>query len=140
MLHMFNLIVHVYMVCVSSHTELPPASPMGLILDGVDDTAVRMSWIPLSDADRYIATFTQTSGNNQQGLCTADTHRVSVESTSTIAGVGVGKMLAEDDTTMLRAYSTYSITVVAVSDLTGSSEDSEAITFTTAQISECYRD
>ena len=36
---------------------------------------------------------------------------------------------------MLRAHTTYSITVVAVNDVTGSSGDSESVTVTTAQIS-----
>ena len=125
---------------MSLHTGPSPATPTGLMVDGVDDTAVRVSWSAVSDADRYTVTFTQTSGDDQRGLCIGGTHRVSVDSTSTIAGVGVGKMLSADDTTMLRAYSTYSITVVAVSDLEGSSEDSKAITLTTAQISKWYRD
>ena len=57
-------------------------------------------------------------------------------STSRIsASIGVGKMLEREDTTMLRAYTTYSITVVAVNDVTGSSEDSVAITVTTTQTS-----
>ena len=42
-------------------------------------------------------------------------------------------------TTMLRAYTTYSITVVAESDVTDSSEDSEPVTVTAAQTSKCSR-
>ena len=109
--------------------------------DGVDDTSVTVSWGAVDDADRYTVTFTKTTTTStQQGLCIPDVHVVSVSidapstSTSRIsASIGVGQMLAIDDTTMLRAYTTYSITVVAVNG-SGSSGDSEAITVTTAQI------
>ena len=106
-------------------------------MDGVDDTSVRVSWGTVDDADRYTVTFTTTQGNSQYGLCIFNIHiaRVSVDATSTSASIGVGQMLAGDDTTMLRAYTTYSITVVAESDVTGSSEDSEPVIVTTAQIS-----
>ena len=119
------------------HTEPPPAPPAGLRVTDSDDTSVTVSWGAVSDADRYTVTFRQASGADQQGLCSG-AHRVSVDVLSTSASVGVGQMLAVDDTTMLRAYTTYSITVVAVSNLTGSSEDSEAIAVTTAQTSEWY--
>ena len=106
-------------------------------MDGVDDTSVRVSWGAVDDADRYTVTFTKTTGNSQQGLCITNIHRalVSVDAPSTSASIGVGQMLAVDDTTLLRAYTTYSITVVAESDVTGSSEDSEPDTVTTAQTS-----
>ena len=106
-------------------------------MDGVDDTSVRVSWGAVDDADRYTVTFTKTMGNNQQGLCKMATHTltVSIDAPSTSESIGVGQMLAADDTTMLRAYTTYSITVVAESDVRGSSEDSEPVTVTTAQTS-----
>ena len=108
-------------------------------MDDVDDTSVRVSWGAVSDADRYTVTFRQVSGADQRGLCTVGAHTVSVDAPSTSTSIGVGQMLAEDDTTMLRAYTTYSITVVARTDAGGSSEDSEAITVTTAQISKWQR-
>ena len=101
----------------------------------VGDTLVRVSWGAVSDADRYTVTLTKTIGGSQRGLCLFNVHTVSVSVSSTSATIGVGQMLAVDDTTMLRAYTTYSITVVAVSDEAGSSEDSEPVTFTTAQTS-----
>ena len=120
---------------MSPHKAL--AAPSGVMVDGVDDTSVRVSWQTVDDADRYTVTFTKTTGNSQQGLCVFDNHivRVSVNAPSTSASIGVGQMLAEDDTTMLRAYTTYFITVVAESDAGGSSEDSETINVTTAQTS-----
>ena len=129
--------IHIQCHLLSPHTELPPAAPSGVMLDGVDDTSATVSWGTVDDADRYTVTFTKTTGNSQQGLCVFDIHiaRISVDAPSTSASIGVGQMLAGDDTTMLRAYTTYSITVVAESDVTGSSEDSEPVTVTTAQTS-----
>ena len=120
---------------LSPHTGPPPSDPSGVMVDGVDDTSVRVSWRTVDDADRYTLTFSTTQGNRQQGLCIFNIHIacVSVDAPSTSASIGVGQMLAADDTTMLRAYTTYSITVVAKSDVTGSSEDSEPATVTTAQ-------
>ena len=91
----------------------------------------------VDDADRYTVTFIKTTGNSQQGQCFFDIHisHVSVEAPSNSARIGVGQMLAQHDTTMLRAYTTYSITVVAGSDEAGSSERSEPVTFTTPQTS-----
>ena len=104
-------------------------------MDGIDDTSVRVFWQTVNDADRYNVTFTKTTGNSQQGLCVFGNHIVtaSVDAPSTSASIGVGQMLAADDRTMLRAYTTYRINVVADSDVTGSSEDS--VTVTTAQTS-----
>ena len=120
---------------LSPRTKPPPAAPAGLMVDGVDDTSVTVSWGAVSDADRYTVTFRQASGADQLGLCIG-AHRVSVDATSTSASVGVGQMLAQDDRTMLRAYTTYRITVVAVSNAKGNSENSELINVTTAQTSE----
>ena len=105
-------------------------------MDGVDDTSVTVSWGTVDDADRYTVTFTTTRGNRQQGLCITDIHRasVSVDAPSTSASIGVGQML-DLDIAILRAYTTYAITVVAESDVTGSSEDSEPVTVTTTQTS-----
>ena len=122
-------------------TEPPPAAPSGVVVDGVDDTSVTVSWGTVDDADRYTVTFTTTKGDDQEGLCLPATHRasVSVDATSTSVSIGVGQVLAQDGTTMLRAYTTYSITVVAESDMTGSSGNSEPIIFTTAQKSKWSR-
>ena len=127
----------IYIQVLSPHTGPPPAAPSGVMVDGVDDTSVRVSWGAVDDADRYTVTFTKTRGDDQEGLCVPTNHlaTVSVDAPSTSASIGVGQMLAADDSTMLRAYTTYSITVVAESDVKGSSEDSEPVTVTTAQTS-----
>ena len=127
-------------IILSPHTG-PPVAPSGVMVDGLDDTSVRVSWGTVNDADRFTVTFTKTMGDDQEGLCKTATHTltVSVDAPSTSASIDVGHMLAGDDTTMLRAYTTYSITVVAESDVTGSSEDSEHVTVTTNQTSKWSR-
>ena len=105
-----------------------------MIVDGVDDTSVTVSWQTVDDAVRYTVTFIKTM---EPGLCRMDTHisSISVDAPITSISIDVGQKLDVNDTTMLRAYTTYSITVVAESDVTGSSEKSEPITVTTNQTS-----
>ena len=95
----------------------------------VQPHSVRVSWQTVEEADTYTVTFTQTMGDEQQGLCTSSSHSVSVETSNPnfdIAGEG------DDD--MLRAFTTYSITVTAES-VSGNSMDSQPVTITTAQTS-----
>ena len=95
----------------------------------VQPHSVRVSWQAVEGADTYTVTFTQIMGDEQQGLCSAShSGSVSTEGSSLSVVVGEG-----DD--MLRAFTTYSITVAAVSAVLGSSEDSQPVTVTTAQIS-----
>ena len=95
----------------------------------VQPHSVRVSWQAVDGADTYTVTFTQTVGDQQLGLCT-DSHSGSVE---TVNGLTVVIMGEDDD--MLRAFTTYSITVAAVSAVLGSSVDSGPMTVTTAQTS-----
>ena len=95
----------------------------------VQPHSVRVSWQAVEGADTYTVTFTQTVGTEQEGLCSAS-HSGSVE---TVNGLTVVIMGEGDE--MLRAFTTYSITVAAVSAVLGSSEDSQPVTVTTAQTS-----
>ena len=128
-----------FIIHVSVLSEPPSAAPAGVMVDGVDDHSIRVSWGAVDDADRYTVTFTEELGNNQQGLCISNIHCVSFDAPSTSASIGVGQMLAKDDTNMLRAYTTYSITMVAERNMTGSSENSVAITITTAQTGKWWK-
>ena len=101
--------------------------PEGVSVSEVQPHSVQVSWQAVEGADMYTVTFTQTVGDQQLGLCSAS-HSVSVSTEGPSLSVVVG----EDD--MLRAFTTYSITVVAVSSVSGSSEDSQLMTVTTAQI------
>ena len=96
----------------------------------VQPHSVRVSWQTVDRAETYTVNFTQTMGDQQQGLCTAASHSVSVSTEDRSLSVVVG----EGDE-MLQAFTTYSITAAAVSAVLGSGEDSQPVTITTAQTS-----
>ena len=103
----------------------------------VGSTSVTVSWQTVEDADRYTVTFTQTMGDDQLGLCTSTAHTASVSVATTSASITVRQDVEIGDDDMLRAYTTYSITVVAESDESEqiNSEGSVPVTVTTAQTS-----
>lgn len=101
-------------------------------MSGVQSITIRVSWEAVEDADRYTVTFTQTRGGDQLGLCTSDSHTATVPANTTSASITVEQDVEDDG--HLRAYTTYSITVVAASDR-GSSRDSDPIKVTTTQTS-----
>ena len=113
---------------ILTHTVPPLAAPEGVSVSEVQPHSVRVSWQAVEGADTYTVTFTQTMGDQQLGLC-SDSHSGSVSTESPSLSVLVG----END--MLRAFTTYSITVTAVSAVLGSSQDSQPVTVTTAQTS-----
>ena len=92
----------------------------------------------VDDADRYIVTFSQVQGNDQQELCLADSHTVNftVNSPSTTVSIVVGGDVESEVTDMLRAYITYEVTVKTVSDVRGTSQPSDTRRILTPQTSE----
>ena len=48
----------------------PPAAPEGVSVSEVQPLSVRVSWQAVEGAVTYTVTFTQTMGDQQQGLCT----------------------------------------------------------------------
>ena len=118
--------------CVFIETPDPPEGVMAV----VGSTSVTVFWEAVADADRYTVTFTRAIGADQQGGCPGDSHTasVSVDAPTITASVNIGQHVAADVINMLRAYSTYSITVVAVSDEKGSSKGSIQKNITTMQI------
>ena len=106
---------------------------MNVMAVNVGNTSVSVSWDAVNDADRYTVTFTRATGDEQEGTCTMSSHTasVTVDATSTTASIDIGQDVEESD--MLRAYSTYFITVVASND-GGNSEDSDQISILASQI------
>ena len=96
-------------------------------MSDVKSTSVRVSWQEVDNADRYTVTLSQTIGDDQLGLCPEASHTVAVNTPSLSVFVGQ----TEDD--MLRAYTTYFITVVAESDVWGRSQQSDPVILTTMQ-------
>ena len=113
----------------TTHTVTAPAAPEGVSVTEVQPHSVRVSWQAVEGADTYTVRFSQTTGEQQQGLCSSS-HSGSVSTEGSSLSVAVG----EGDE-MLRAFTTYSITVAAVSAVLGSSGDSQPVTVTTAQTS-----
>ena len=94
-------------------------------------TSVRVSWQGVEDADRYTVTLSKTLFYPyQRGVCYQGSHIVSVVTSGLSVVVG---QTAED---MLRPFTTYSVTVVAENNTSGSSEPSDPVTFTTLSTSE----
>ena len=96
---------------------------------------VTVSWRAVADANRYTVTFSQVQGTNQQGLCTSGSHTAN----TTVEGVTTASILVGEDVEstddILRAYTTYAVTVEAVSDARGTSSPSDTETVTTPQTS-----
>ena len=107
---------------------------MNVMAVNVGTTSVSVSWDAVNDADRYTVTFTRATGDEQQGTCPDSTHiaTVTVNDPSTTASINIGENVAPDVDDMLRAYSTYFITMVASNGV--NSDDSEQISILTSQI------
>ena len=96
-----------------------------------------MSWHAAEDAQIYTITFSQV----QQGQCNrTDFHTatLTVNAPSTTASIAVGGDVGSTVTDMLRAYTTYEVTVEAVSDVRGTSRPSETRRVLTPQTSETH--
>ena len=102
--------------------------PEGVSVSEVQPHSVRVSWQTVEGADTYTVTFTQTMGDQQLGLC-SDSHSGSLATSNLNTDIG-----GEGDD-MLRAFTTYSITVTAVSYVSGNSMDNQPTTITTTQTS-----
>ena len=114
-----------------------PGSPEGVMAEEVETNSARVLWEAVEDADYYTVSFSQAVGDDQEGLCRDDPHSANVTVDDDLtASIAVGEDVGSDETSMLRAYTTYSVTVVAFSDVWGRTVGSEAVIFTTPQTSQ----
>ena len=102
--------------------------PEGVSVSEFQPHSVRVSWQAVEGADTYTVTFTQTMGDQQLGLCSAS-HSGSLTTSNLNTEIG------REGDDILQAFTTYSITVTAVSDVSGNSMDSQPTTVTTTQTS-----
>ena len=108
-------------------------------MDGSETTSVRVSWEAVEGADYYTVLFSAAVGDDQEGLCRDEPHSASDTvngSTNDLlmnVSIAVEEDVGSNVTSYLRAYTTYSVTVVAFSDVWGTTVGSEPITFTTAE-------
>ena len=118
-------------------TTAPPDTPEGVEATP-ESASVRVSWQTVDNADRYIVTFSQVEGTDQRGLCPTDSHTASltVDDGSTSDSIGIAGDVESTVTDMLRAYTTYEVTVQAVSNRRGTSQPSIAVEVTSPQTRE----
>ena len=102
---------------------------------------VRVSWQAVENADRYTVNFNQVMGDGQMGNCLMSIH-LATQTVNAISGRGervsasipIGTNVNSATNDMLRAFTTYTVVVVAQSDTLGSSISSQSIFYTTQQI------
>ena len=105
-----------------------------MVVDGSERSSVRVSWEAVEDADYYTVSFSAAVGADQEGLCRDDSRSANVTVVDIpTASITVGEDVGSNDTSSLRAYTTYSVTVVAFSDKWGKTAGSNATRLTTSQ-------
>ena len=116
--------------------ESAPSPPTGVSVTNIHPHSVGLSWSAQSGVASYTVQYTQIQGASQLGECKNSTHSGSVSTTSASPSITVQG--SGDD--MVRAFTTYSITVTAVSatSFLGSSAPSAAVFVTTAQTGSTY--
>ena len=103
-------------------------------VDGSETTSVRVSWEAVEGADYYTVLFSAAVGDDQEGLCRDEPHSASDTVNDLLnVSIAVEEDVGSNETSSVRAYTTYSVTVVAFSDVWGRTVGSEPITFTTPQ-------
>ena len=101
---------------------------------------VRVSWLTVENADTYTVNFNQVNGDGQMGNCRSS-HRAA-QTVNAISGRGnrmsasipVGTNVDSPSNDMLRAFTTYTVVVVAQSNTLGNSISSQPVLHTTPQI------
>ena len=118
---------------------LLPGSPESVTFKLSDTNSVRVLWEAVENVDYYTVSFSQAVGDDQEGLCRDDPHsaNVTVDDVPT-ASIAMGEDVGSDETSMLRAYTTYSVTVVAFSNVWNKTAGSKAVTFNTSQRGKQY--
>ena len=105
-----------------------------MVVDGSERTSVRVFWKAVENAEYYAVSFSAAVGDDQEGLCRDDSHSANVTAVDVpTVSISVGDDVGSDDTSSLRAYTTYSVTVVAFSDKWGKTVGSNATRLTTFQ-------
>ena len=105
-------------------------------MTNIQPHSVVVSWDAQSDVNSYTVQYTKTQGASQLGTCMSSIHSNSV----TIIGASTSITVQGSGDDMVRAFTTYSITVTAVSvtSALGSSAPSSAVFVTTAQTGIIY--
>ena len=114
-------------------TNALAGSPEGVLVRVSETGSVRVSWEAVENAYYYTVSFSQAVGDDQEGLCRDISHSARVTVHVLTASIAVREDVGSDETHILRAYTTYSVSVVAFSDVWGKTVGSEAVNVTTPQ-------
>ena len=126
----------VLLIDVSKYCILDIPRPKAMIAEILTNPlSVRVSWQAVEDADRYNVTFRKAQGRFQEGPCKDSSHTATLSVDVLNASIAVRQDVEGSATTMLTAYTTYFITVVAESDVLGTSDNCNHIILTTPQTS-----
>ena len=107
------------------HIDIPGG--VEVIVEGPG--SLRVSWNPLTGADSYTVTVSQLMGENQTGPCHQLSSHTLIVNTSSLSIV-----VGDSDEEQLKAYTTYSVTVAALTGIWGStSKPSQPVNVTTGQ-------
>ena len=107
----------------------PPSPPIGVDVANIQPHSLNLSWDAQSGVYSYTVQYTKIQGASQLGECKNSTHSGSVSTTD--ASTSITVQGSGDD--MVRVFTTYSITVTAVTVNRNSSAPSTAVLVTTAQ-------
>ena len=122
------------MLLILSYIGLP--QPRGVTVDMISESrSVRVSWEAVKDADVYNITFSEVNDTERQQQCMPSIHTAHVSTEALNTSITVGQDVGQNVTSMLRAYTTYSITVAAESEVLGTSDDSDPVFIITPQMS-----
>ena len=128
-----SFVTSIHSIRIISHILYHSGNVSKVVLNGSNTTSVSVSWEEVEGADNYTVSFSTAVGDDQEGLCTDDYHSASVTVNVSTASIAVGEDVDSNETSLLRAYTTYSVTVVAFSSEWGTAEGREM--FTTLQTS-----
>ena len=103
---------------INSLSVSRPDPPTGLAVSDIQPHSIRVSWDDQPDADSYIVQYNSLNfvGGIQLGVCSNETHSGSINTAGSTTSIIVG-----EGRNRLRAFTTYSFTVVAVNDTLGRS-------------------
>ena len=126
----FSTPILLFLLCLC-HPVAPPHAPTGVRVTNIQPHSVVVSWDAQSNVNSYTVQYTNTHGASQLEACMSSIHSNSVTTT----GASTSITVQGSGDAALRAFTTYSITVTAVSatSFLGSSAPSVAVLVTTTQ-------
>ena len=105
-----------------AHADAPSGVHIAIL-----SQSVRVTWNAAPDAVSYTVSYVRQMFAGQKGLCEDKQH------SGNVTNIVTTSIDIEVDDVLLEAFSTYSLTAIAVNDTKGRSEESQPVLFTTPQ-------